>query len=89
MKKRPANADRFVGLPGFEPRQTESKSVVLPLHHNPVPFWECKNKGHPKCTQMFLRLKHEKRAEVQPLGWVTRFRTQTDRIRICSATVTP
>jgi hypothetical protein len=26
----------FVGLPGFEPRQTESKSVVLPLHHNPI-----------------------------------------------------
>jgi hypothetical protein len=25
----------FVGLLGFEPRQTESKSVVLPLHHNP------------------------------------------------------
>jgi len=23
----------FVDLPGFEPRQTESKSVVLPLHH--------------------------------------------------------
>jgi hypothetical protein len=26
----------FVGLLGFEPRQTESKSVVLPLHHNPI-----------------------------------------------------
>ncbi len=26
----------YVGLLGFEPRQTESKSVVLPLHHNPV-----------------------------------------------------
>lgn len=25
----------LVGLLGFEPRQTESKSVVLPLHHNP------------------------------------------------------
>lgn len=25
-----------VGLPGFEPRQTESKSVVLPLHNNPI-----------------------------------------------------
>ena len=24
-----------VGLLGFEPRQTESKSVVLPLHNNP------------------------------------------------------
>jgi hypothetical protein len=32
----------FVGLLGFEPRQTESKSVVLPLHHNPIlnpKFW--------------------------------------------------
>ncbi len=24
-----------VGLPGFEPRQTEPKPVVLPLHHKP------------------------------------------------------
>ena len=28
-------AKNQVGLLGFEPRQTESKSVVLPLHHNP------------------------------------------------------
>ncbi len=28
----------LVGLPGFEPRQTESKSVVLPLHHNPIEY---------------------------------------------------
>ena len=26
----------LVGLLGFEPRKTESKSVVLPLHHNPI-----------------------------------------------------
>ena len=26
----------FVGLLGFEPRMTESKSEVLPLHHNPI-----------------------------------------------------
>ena len=25
-----------VGLPGFEPGQTEPKPVVLPLHHNPI-----------------------------------------------------
>ena len=25
----------FVGPPGFEPRKTEPKSVVLPLHHGP------------------------------------------------------
>ena len=26
-----------VGPPGFEPRKTEPKSVVLPLHHGPSP----------------------------------------------------
>ena len=26
----------LVGLPGFEPRQTEPKTVVLPLHNNPI-----------------------------------------------------
>ena len=26
----------IVGLLGFEPRRTESKSVVLPLHYNPI-----------------------------------------------------
>ena len=25
-----------VGLPGFEPGQTEPKPVVLPLHHSPI-----------------------------------------------------
>ena|SRR5579859_7047935 len=39
-----------VGLPGFEPRQTEPKSVVLPLYYRPIrpPVIyrkkECKNK---------------------------------------------
>ncbi len=36
QKKLHISVERFVGLPGFEPRQTESKSVVLPLHHNPI-----------------------------------------------------
>ena len=38
-KKSPANIaglTLFVGLLGFEPRQTVPKSVVLPLHHNPI-----------------------------------------------------
>src|SRR5215813_3807614 len=26
----------LAGEPGFEPRQTESESVVLPLHHSPT-----------------------------------------------------
>ena len=28
------NEDFLVAEPGFEPRQTESESVVLPLHHS-------------------------------------------------------
>ena len=28
----------LVGISGFEPEQTEPKSVVLPLHHIPIPF---------------------------------------------------
>ncbi len=31
-----------VGLPGFEPRQTEPKSVVLPLYYRPIRFWSAK-----------------------------------------------
>lgn len=27
-----------VGLLGFEPRMTESKSEVLPLHYNPITY---------------------------------------------------
>ena len=27
-----------VGLQGFEPQQTEPKTVVLPLHHKPMCF---------------------------------------------------
>ncbi len=30
-----------VGLLGFEPRRTESKSVVLPLHYNPIVAPNC------------------------------------------------
>jgi hypothetical protein len=37
-KNSPGNGGVFVGLLGFEPRQTESKSVVLPLHHNPFKY---------------------------------------------------
>lgn len=34
----------LAGEPGFEPRQTESESVVLPLHHSPTEFSSnCKN----------------------------------------------
>ena len=34
----------FVGLLGLEPRKTAPKTVVLPLHHRPVPLRlsECK-----------------------------------------------
>ena len=39
-KKRDSNFESLfvVGLPGFEPRQTEPKPVVLPLHHKPIPM---------------------------------------------------
>jgi len=36
QQKRPSFDDLLVGLPGFEPRQTEPKTVVLPLHNNPI-----------------------------------------------------
>jgi hypothetical protein len=34
----------FVGLLGLEPRKTAPKTVVLPLHHRPIPLLlsECK-----------------------------------------------
>ena len=57
-KKSGNNTGFFVGLPGFEPRQTESKSVVLPLHHNPIfhPMfvWVCKNRDFQKKAQSIL-----------------------------------
>ena len=31
------NVQIFVGLSGFEPEPREPKSLVLPLHHNPIP----------------------------------------------------
>jgi hypothetical protein len=43
-----------VGLRGFEPRQTEPKSVVLPLYYRPIlfPVWGRKNKTRFFITQM-------------------------------------
>jgi hypothetical protein len=32
--------------PGFEPRQTEPKTVVLPLHHGTITVWGCKCNNH-------------------------------------------
>ena len=42
----------LVELLGFEPRQTEPKSVVLPLHHSSIRK-ECKNKGTVRMFQIF------------------------------------
>ena len=42
----------LVELLGFEPRQTEPKSVVLPLHHSSI-VKECKNKGSTRMFQIF------------------------------------
>ena len=39
FKRRPkGRLIALVGISGFEPEQTEPKSVVLPLHHIPIPF---------------------------------------------------
>ena len=35
----------FVARPGFEPRQTVPKTVVLPLYYQAIRLTECKNKG--------------------------------------------
>ncbi len=37
IKKNPQKVGYLVGLPGFEPRRTEPKSVVLPLYYRPKP----------------------------------------------------
>ena len=50
----------LVGLPGFEPGQTEPKPVVLPLHHSPIigAFLEkrCKGRGFIHFYQIFCRV---------------------------------
>lgn len=51
--KKPEKNLAFVELLGFEPRQTEPKSVVLPLHHSSIRK-ECKNKGMAMMYQIFL-----------------------------------
>lgn len=44
----------YVDLPGFEPRQTEPKSVVLPLHHRSIfLFWDCKYIAFFKVCKIF------------------------------------
>ena len=37
-----------VEVPGFEPGQTEPKSVVLPLHHTSIPDCKYNNYSHPR-----------------------------------------
>ena len=51
-----AGVSGLAGEPGFEPRQTESESVVLPLHHSPPKtlishnfFWKFCNQGQEFC----------------------------------------
>ena len=52
-----ANWCIVVGLPGFEPGQTEPKPVVLPLHHSPNMRLSvkkrCKDKSKPRNIQIF------------------------------------
>lgn len=48
----------LVGLPGFEPRQTVPKTVVLPLHHNPIRStianWGAKIGVRLKCSKNII-----------------------------------
>jgi hypothetical protein len=46
----------FVGLPGFEPRQTEPKSVVLPLYYRPIRFGSAKIRFWLVCAKCFFLL---------------------------------
>ena len=41
-KSKPIGLDFLAGEEGFEPSQTESESVVLPLHNSPI-FAFCSN----------------------------------------------
>ena len=41
----------YVDLPGFEPRQTEPKSVVLPLHHRSI--LDCKYRANFLDSKLF------------------------------------
>lgn len=43
----------FVGLPGLEPRITEPKSAVLPLHHRPILKWGAKIAFAVKSSKTF------------------------------------
>ena len=44
----------FVAQPGFEPRQTEPESVVLPLHNWAMPeFFGCKGTAFFLTNQIF------------------------------------
>jgi hypothetical protein len=45
----------FVGPPGFEPRQTVPKTVVLPLHNGPI-LTGCKNSPHDKTLQILFTI---------------------------------
>ncbi len=44
-------AGLVVGPPGFEPRQRESKSLVLPLHHGPVVAAACRARWPGKAVR--------------------------------------
>ena len=61
IKKPRTSCEAFVARPGFEPRQTEPKSVVLPLYYRAVHKHhrkECKSKGFYPFPQMKMPIIH-------------------------------
>ncbi len=75
----------FVGLLGLEPRTTEPKSAVLPLHHRPVP--RCFSKVNYFCNAdaklaLFLYIpKKNQRIIPQPIHHLLQFINNQSKAR--------
>ena len=55
--KEAANMSGFffcVGLPGLEPGKAGPESAVLPLHHSPIIFCECKGNDFFRIVKNFF-----------------------------------
>ena len=55
-KSKPIGLDFLAADLGFEPRQTESESVVLPLHKSAIYYFynAYYNKAHMVCQHIFI-----------------------------------
>ena len=73
----------MVAEEGFEPSQTESESVVLPLHNSAI--WLPKKDSNPhKQSQSLSCYPYT----IRQYGCRRRIRTLTNRVRVCRATLT-